>query len=409
MAFPPPTPYKGHSSASAAAACMPSSAAGLAAAAAASHHPHAPSKHRGTPLSAHMSVSSAAATPGPSSAAAAAAVSRFQSDFEVLSVIGSGSFGEVYRARSRVDGMEYAVKCTRRRFKGQADRARYLQEVKALAKVCNSDSEEVLHIVRYHQAWIEDERLYMQTELCETSLDKRLAEGFRMSYVHLFDFLRQLLLALDVLHRNGLVHLDIKPANIFITQHDHYKLGDFGLVTSVSAATGMGDCLNEGDSRYMSAELLQDGPKDLTKVSQRSVTSFDETTPAGTSSVPSVYMYPCSRPRPPSPSTVRHLQPGGDGVRDLPGPSAAFQRARLARRALGPPAAHRLRLRGPRQRPHARAQPDDGGACVHACKRGKSMSIRAFTHTLRPVPLPICTYAHDPRPTRRSGPRRPCF
>ena len=72
------------------------------------------------------------------------------------------SFGEVYRVRSRVDGVEYAVKCTRHRFKGHAHRDRYLQEVKALAKVCNSDSEEVLHIVRYHQAWIEDERLYMQ-------------------------------------------------------------------------------------------------------------------------------------------------------------------------------------------------------------------------------------------------------
>ena len=50
----------------------------------------------------------------------------------------------------------------------------------------------------------------MQTELCETSLDKRLAEGFRMNYDDVFDFVRQMLLALDVLHRNGLVHLDIK-------------------------------------------------------------------------------------------------------------------------------------------------------------------------------------------------------
>jgi serine/threonine protein kinase len=280
MAFPPPTPYKGH-----AAAGAPSSAAAACAAASHHHHHHhhhhpQSRHHRGTPMAARpsMAAAAAAATPGPGPAAApgfgmpaSVSVSRFQADFEVLSVIGSGSFGEVYRARSRVDGMEYAVKCTRRRFKGQADRARYLQEVKALAKVCNSDSEEVLHIVRYHQAWIEDERLYMQTELCETSLDKRLAGGFRMSYADLFDFLRQLLLALDVLHRNGLVHLDIKPANIFITQHDHYKLGDFGLVTSVSAATGMGDCLNEGDSRYMSAELLQDGPKDLTKVRARGV------------------------------------------------------------------------------------------------------------------------------------------
>jgi serine/threonine protein kinase len=113
-----------------------------------------------------------------------------------------------------VDGVEYAVKCTRRRFKGQADRDRYLQEVKALAKVCAADSsEEVLHVVRYHQAWIEDERLFMQTELCEESLEMALREGRpggRMGLEEVFDFGRQMLLALDVLHRHGLVHLDVK-------------------------------------------------------------------------------------------------------------------------------------------------------------------------------------------------------
>ena len=158
------------------------------------------------------------------------------------------SFGEVYRVRSRVDGVEYAVKCTRHRFKGHAHRDRYLQEVKALAKVCNSDSEEVLHIVRYHQAWIEDERLYMQvrrgggvslegeeltihllpnqTELCETSLDKRLMVGLMLTYDEVFSFLRQMLLALDILHRNGLVHLDIKVSPRYMCGHEQALIPD---------------------------------------------------------------------------------------------------------------------------------------------------------------------------------------
>jgi serine/threonine protein kinase len=83
--------------------------------------------------------------------------------------------------------------------------------VKALAKVCAADSsEEVLHVVRYHQAWIEDERLFMQTELCEESLDGALQAGEKMGFEEVFDFMRQMLLALDVLHRHGLVHLDVK-------------------------------------------------------------------------------------------------------------------------------------------------------------------------------------------------------
>jgi serine/threonine protein kinase len=56
------------------------------------------------------------------------------------------------------------------------------------------------------------------------------------------------------------VHLDIKPENIFL-KNDQYKLGDFGLVTKVSARQD----IEEGDSRYMSMELLSGDRGDLTK------------------------------------------------------------------------------------------------------------------------------------------------
>lgn len=51
--------------------------------------------------------------------------------------------------RSRVDGCHYAVKCTRRRFRGEADRQNMLKEVYALAAVC--DVQDTTNIVRYHQ------------------------------------------------------------------------------------------------------------------------------------------------------------------------------------------------------------------------------------------------------------------
>mmetsp|Transcript_21108 Transcript_21108/g.26091 ORF Transcript_21108/g.26091 Transcript_21108/m.26091 type:complete len:214 (+) Transcript_21108:647-1288(+) len=75
-----------------------------------------------------------------------------------------------------------------------------------------------------------------------------------------YKLLREMLLALDLLHRNGMVHLDIKPENIFI-RNDQYKLGDFGLVHKTTTCD-----VEEGDSRYMSLELLSHGPiPDLTK------------------------------------------------------------------------------------------------------------------------------------------------
>lgn len=72
--------------------------------------------------------------------------------------------------------------------------------------------------------------------------------------------LREVCLALEFIHKNGMVHLDIKPENLFI-KNDQFKLGDFGLVSKISNHQDV----EEGDSRYMSIELLSGDHQDLTK------------------------------------------------------------------------------------------------------------------------------------------------
>jgi len=209
--------------------------------------------------------------------------SRFQSDFEVLKAIGSGSFGTVHKVKSRLDGVLYAVKSTRAKFKSNAHRERMLAEVFALAALSNdrdhrgTTDEGSKHIVRYYQAWLEDGRLFIQTELCDSSLERELARGrVERTPKGIYKFLRQMLLALDLLHSRQLVHLDIKPGNIFInrgTHGAHYKLGDFGLVaraqrnaSSPTKKKNMYDDVTEGDSRYMPRELLNEtNVNDLTK------------------------------------------------------------------------------------------------------------------------------------------------
>lgn len=193
------------------------------------------------------------------------ATGRFEADFRVVKNIGKGSFGTVYKVQSRLDGVFYAVKSTRAQFKGQAHRDRMLAEVYALAALSTIDHDGSKYIVRYYQAWIEDERLFIQTELCDGSLEKHISKG-RFAKKDIWTFLRQLLLALQLLHDRGLVHLDIKPGNVFVVVKQNapiYKLGDFGLV---ARANSKGDVV-EGDSRYMSKELLQDDVTgfDLTK------------------------------------------------------------------------------------------------------------------------------------------------
>ena len=110
---------------------------------------------------------------------------------------------------------------------------------------------------------MEENRLYIQTELCSFTLDAEMSSG-PLSVERRYKLLREILVACEFIHRNGMVHLDIKPENIFV-KNDQYKLGDFGLVS----ATHNNNDVEEGDSRYMSMELLSGDHSDLTKVSNK--------------------------------------------------------------------------------------------------------------------------------------------
>jgi wee1-like protein kinase len=146
-------------------------------------------------------------------------------------------------------------------------------QVYALAALSDQADTAAFHIVRYHQAWMEENRLYIQTELCSCTLQDEIERGTLVSIPRRYKLLRELCVALEFIHRHGMVHLDIKPENIFV-KNDQYKLGDFGLVhkSVTSDGAGSNDDVEEGDSRYMSMELLSGEFKDLTKV--RSVLCF---------------------------------------------------------------------------------------------------------------------------------------
>ena len=93
----------------------------------------------------------------------------------------------------------YAIKAAQRQAKGASDRDRMLKEVStksirmthsfilwchsphlqvyALAALSDQADTATFHIVRYHQAWMEDDRLFIQTELCQGNLSKEVAQN----------------------------------------------------------------------------------------------------------------------------------------------------------------------------------------------------------------------------------------
>ncbi|CAI4225922.1 unnamed protein product [Auanema sp. JU1783] len=177
--------------------------------------------------------------------------SYFEQCFVTETMLGSGSFGEVYGVYSKEDGKRYAVKCAIETFRNNSDRLLKIREV---------EKHEMLNphpnLLRFHRAWEEKGRLYMQTELCKTNLSS-FCEGKTSTEV-VWNCFMDLLSALDHLHSSNLIHLDIKPDNVLLTEENVCKLGDFGLMFDL-----MRDQLNtaeEGDSKYLAPEVLNSAP-----------------------------------------------------------------------------------------------------------------------------------------------------
>lgn len=174
----------------------------------------------------------------------------FDQCFEVVCKLGVGSFGEVFKVRSKEDGKYYAVKRSRERFKGESDRQRKLEEVKKHEELPKHPN-----CIYFIKAWEERQHLYIQTELCETSLSNYTEQNHEVPESVVWNYLVDLIQAIKHLHDHDLIHLDIKPANIFISKDNICKLGDFGLVLNLKK-NDLSEA-QEGDPKYLALELME--------------------------------------------------------------------------------------------------------------------------------------------------------
>lgn len=133
----------------------------------------------------------------------------------------------MFKVKSKEDGLLYAVKKSKQYFRSENYRQERLEEVRRYEEFSNHK-----HCIKLHRAWEQDDRLYMQMELCESSLNC-FVENKALSEDSVWSILLDLLLALKSLHDRNLIHLDIKLDNILIMEDESCKLGDFGLVADV--------------------------------------------------------------------------------------------------------------------------------------------------------------------------------
>ncbi|KAK6937405.1 Protein kinase domain [Dillenia turbinata] len=182
-------------------------------------------------------------------------LSRYRTDFHELEQIGSGNFSRVFKVLKRIDGCLYAVKQITRQLYYDTERSKALMEIQALAALGSHEN-----IVGYYSSWFENEKLYIQMELCDCSISV-IKSSHALSEGQVLEAMHQIAMALQFIHEKGVVHLDVKPDNIYV-KNGIYKLGDFGCATLLDGSLP----IEEGDARYMPQEILNEKYDHLDKV-----------------------------------------------------------------------------------------------------------------------------------------------
>jgi wee1-like protein kinase len=222
-------------------------------------------------------------------------VSRYHEEFHEVCKLGSGEFGDVFKCINRLDGCTYAIKRSKRPIAGSALEVTAWKEVCAHAVLVKHN-----HIVQYYSAWAEADRMLIQNEYCNGGSLAEFCESLRvnnnnaaaaaqpqsssdgmlidetpadlaintnnnnnkllMTENDLKTLLLHIAKGLAYMHAQNLVHLDIKPGNIFICRtprrsHANHEPVDVSKL-STTASNGFLVGLNEESGIESTDEML---------------------------------------------------------------------------------------------------------------------------------------------------------
>ena len=171
--------------------------------------------------------------------------------YEILSPLGKGGMGEVWRARDTKLGREVAIKTLPEEFAKDGERlARFEREAKLLASL-NHPNIAAIYGLEEHNG-----TRFLVLELVEGDT---LAERLKRGAIPVEESLKlalQIAEALEAAHEKGVIHRDLKPANIKVTPDGRIKVLDFGLA---KAFAGDGADVNLSQSPTLSMAATQQG------------------------------------------------------------------------------------------------------------------------------------------------------
>ncbi|HET9836992.1 MAG TPA: serine/threonine-protein kinase [Candidatus Angelobacter sp.] len=178
--------------------------------------------------------------------------------YEITGELGRGAMGVVYKAMDPTIGRTVALKTMRLDVHGldAQEMVRRFQNEARAAGVLNHPN-----IVTIYDAGEQDGIFYIAMEFIEgTTLHELLAEQRVLPTEEVVGITRQICRGLDYAHSNGIIHRDVKPANIMITANGTVKIMDFGIAKSGGQVTNTGQVL--GTPNYMAPEQVKGRPLD---------------------------------------------------------------------------------------------------------------------------------------------------
>ncbi len=178
-------------------------------------------------------------------------------DYEIVSMLGVGGMGRVYRVRNVISDRTEAMKVLLPDLVAEPDLAvRFISEIRMLASFDHPN------IAQLHTAFQVDNQLVMMMEFVEGfTLEQRAKQG-PIPQSDIINYMQQVLGALSYAHGRGVVHRDIKPANIMVTSHGVVKLMDFGIAKSRVEQDLTRPGTTMGSMYYMSPEQVRGGTVD---------------------------------------------------------------------------------------------------------------------------------------------------
>jgi S1-C subfamily serine protease/serine/threonine protein kinase len=317
-----------------------------------------------------------------------------------LELFGRGGMGEVWRAFDTETKRTVAVKLLPA---SAADdpvfEARFRREAEAAAGLSDP------HVVPIHHFGEIDGRLYVDMRLIEgQDLEVVLAEG-AMNPGRAVGFIEQVASALEAAHRIGLVHRDVKPSNILLTDNDFAYLIDFGIARTAEDSPLTNTGMMIGTWAYMAPERFTTGTTDprsdvyaLTCVLHQCLTGSP---PYPGNTLEQQFAGHMSAPPPRPTDFGLHVPPALDDVIAMGMAKDAGRRFQTAKELA---AAARTALDTAAVRPVPRMQPPVRGpeSADQMWRSNQSVAFYPAPQPMRPAPQPVLPATRPVAPERPS-------